>query len=78
MFGLLGEPLGEAPAFSGHYFQDFAANRPNKPQFDLVSCCAPLLDCVMLDHKLQNEIHQQRCDELRAIEKRIKEVHNES
>lgn len=70
MLGAFGEQ--EAEIFSGHAFQDMAANRKDKPKhFDLVSCFAPLLDCMMTQHKLDNEIHAQRRNELLEIEKRI-------
>ncbi len=57
----------ESEPFNGHYFQDIAAKQGGW----LVQAFAPLLDAQMAQHKLNNEIHQQRCDELREIEKRI-------
>ena len=65
--------LCDDPAFNGRFFQDMAAARKEKPgHFDLVGIFAPLLDCQMAQHKVDSEIHQSRCDELRAIEDRIK------
>lgn len=68
--GQLGGPPMENDIFSGHFFQDNAAARKEQPIYlDLVGIFAPMLDCQMTQHKLDSEIHQQRCDELRRIAK---------
>ena len=67
---MFGNDLTEGQEFSGHFFQDMAA----KEDMDnwLIRACAPLLDCMMSQHKLDNEIHRQRRSELLKIEKRTK------
>ena len=66
MLGLCGNKSKvEDTIFNGHAFQDFAANRKDKPEFDLVGIVAPLLDCMMLNHRFERELHEQRVKELK-------------
>ncbi len=60
--------------FSGHFFRDMVAKRSSseKGSFDLVGAFSPLLDAQMAQHKVNNEIHASRVNELLDIEKRIK------
>ena len=70
MFGLLGEKDDvEGTMFSGHACQDFAAQRPDseKRGFDLVSCFAPLLDCMMVNQKMESDLHMHRMKELTEV-----------
>jgi hypothetical protein len=76
MFGLqekkdfigLGSAVQDSDMFSGHFFQNSTLGKSDPLTFSLLA----LLDCQMVSHRLDGEIHQQRCDELRDIEKRIK------